>query len=247
MSNVGKVLAIGGGIAVAAGIIWWLYQQQAQAVTPVTPTPTPPTPPTPTTHYDCVKDKATGLIMCGEVEGAGVNQCDPYAPPDACWDKVSCSSQADCGTGARCWGAEPPSAFLPFGRKGKCYWTANEYLNYEGAIVRTTRFTFEKRVIGNKLFGDIGFKLGAPNVGCDPHVWIYVIRDGKRVKTIYDKKHEGMPWTWTDPAYRTDTFAVFMEAEAADGIEIECKCERGFPWNSFSDVLTKVHAQYMFV
>jgi hypothetical protein len=226
MNALGKALAIAGGTAVAAGIIWRLYQQQAQAVTP--------TPPTPETHFECIKDPATGLIMCGEVEGAGVNQCDPYALPDACWDKVPCSLQSDCGTGARCW-------------NGKCYWTANEYLDYEGAIVQLTRFTFEKRVVGNKILGEVGFKLNPYAYGCDPYLKIYLIRDGQRVKTVYNKKHEGMPTTLGDPFSRTDVFAVFMESEAVDGIEFEGRCELGFPWFSHCNVLYKVHAQLIFV
>ena len=253
MSAVGKALFVVGGTVITAGVLWWWLKEHP--VVPPTLTcedattesecinagcywynnkcnSTPEAPPE--THYDCIKDPMTGLIICGLVEGAGVNRCDPFAPPYYCWDKVPCTSDRDCGIGAKC-------------KDNKCYGTANELLDWEGSHVRQIRFDFEKRVVGNKLMGDIGFKLDKMNVDCDPHVEIHLIRDGKRFKRIYKEEHEGLPWTWGDPAYRTDPFSVFMTAEAVDGIEFWCKCTRGFPWNSFSDVLIKVHAQFLYL
>lgn len=253
MSGVGKALVVIGGTVVTAGLVWWWLKEHP--IVPPKPKcedyktesecaaagcywynnkchSTPEAPPE--THYDCIKDPMTGLIMCSLVEGAGDNICDPFAPPDYCWDKVPCSLDKNCGVGAKCW-------------EGTCYWTANELLDWEGTHVYQIRFDFEKRVVGNKLMGDIGFKLDAWNVDCTPHVKIYLIRDNKRVRCIYDHMHEGLPWTWGDPAYRTDPFSVFIAAEAVDGIEFWCKCTRGFPWDSFSPVLIKVHAQYLYL
>ena len=254
MSALGKALFAVGGTAITAGVLWWWLKEH-----PVVPptltcedintesectsagcywygskchsTPEPP----PEMHYDCIRDPTLGLIMCGLVEGAGENKCDPFAPPDYCWGKVPCTSDSDCGVGAKC-------------SEGKCYGTANELLDWDTThVARRIRFDFDERVVGNKLIGEIGLKLYAWNIHCSPKVVIYLIRDGKRIKRIYYQEHVKLPTTYGDAFYRTDVFSVFMSAEAVDGIEFECACTRGFPWFSFSDVIFKVHAQFLYL
>lgn len=248
----GKALVVIGGTVVTAGAIWWLSQQKLKPkcddyhtesecvahgcywwggachVAPESP---------PDYHYACIKDPTTGFIMCSLVEGAGTDLCDPYAP-DACWAQIPCSSDIDCGTGAGCW-------------EGQCYWKANvpyqEHLDWEGTREVSVSFEFEKRVIGNQFMGSIEFNLAPWNVGCDPHIRIYLIRNGQRVRTVYDQFQSGVPTTLGDPHIRTDPITFGMAAEAIDGIEVWCKCERGFPWHTWSAVMTKVHCQYLFI
>lgn len=254
MSAVGKALVVVGGTVITAGVVWlWLREH------PIVTTceditnesecidagcywynnkchSTPEAPPG--THYDCIKDPMTGLIMCAMVEGEGVNKCDPFAPPDYCWKEVPCTSDRDCGVGAKCW-------------DGRCYWTATppnvQSLDWEGTHVEQIRFDFEKRIIGNKVMGSVIFTLDPWNVGCTPHLKVYLIRDGKRIKTIYDRKHEGLDWAYGDPVTRPDSIVIFHDAEAVDGIEFWCKCDRGFPYYSHSFVLTGIHCQLLYI
>jgi len=257
MGAAGKALIVVGGTVITTGLIlWWLKEHPLVPPTPTCEdvatesecisagcywydggchsTPKPP----PEMHYDCIIEPTLGLIMCGLVEGEGDSLCDPFAPPDYCWEKISCTSDAECGMGAKCWG-------------GRCYWTATppniQSLDWDGKHVEQIRFDFDERVIGNKVMGEVRFTLDPWNVGCGPHVRIYLIRDGKRVKKIYDKTHEDLPWATGDPVSRPDPIVVFCEAEAVDGIEFWCRCERGFPWYSHSLVLTGVHCQFMYI
>ena len=253
MSAVGKALVVVGGTVITAGLVGlWLKEH------PIVP-PKPkceeyftesecigagcywynnrcneyPEHPT-ETHYDCTKDPMTGLILCSLIEGAGDDKCDPYSPPDFCWSKVGCESDRECGTGARCW-------------NGRCYWLANEYLNWEGKAKEWVKFSFESRVIGNKIIGgSITFTLAPWKFSCAPHVRIYLVRDGKRVRTVYDKYHESMSETYFDPVTRTDPIeVVFFEAEAVDGIEVWCMCE--IWWLPSEPILTGVHSQFAYL
>ena len=251
MSGLGKALVVIGGVAATVGALWWWltryengliicenYKTENECVGagcywynggcheyPEHDLKY---------HFECIKDPMTNLILCTLLEGVGVDQCDPYASPELCWDKVSCDTDSNCGAGAKCW-------------ENKCHWTANEHLDWEGEQLYSVVFEFDKRVIGNKLMGDVGFMLAPWNVACAPYLAIHLIRNGKRVKTIYNKEHEGMAGTWGEPYVRTDTLSVFTSPEAVDGIEFECYCLRGFPWYSRSAVLSKVHCQYMYI
>jgi len=254
MSVTGKVLVGVGGTVITAGIIYWWLREH-----PLVPTcedittesecrqascywyedkchsfPQPP----PDMHYECVRDPVFNLIMCGLVEGTGDSSCDPFASPEHCWDKLSCISDDECGLGAKCW-------------KNKCYWTATpphvQNLDWDGTHVEKIRFDFEERIIGNKVMGEVVFTLDPWNVGCGAHLRIYLIRNGQRVKRIYDKTHEDLAWTTGDPFTRPDPIVVFFPAEAVDGIEFWCRCERGAPWWSHSLVLTGVHCQFMYI
>lgn len=251
MSAVGKALFAVGGTVITAGIVWWWIREHppvpkcSDYITESECTEhgcywynnkchsTPEAPPD--THYDCIKDPMTGLIMCGLVEGTGVNKCDPYAPPDFCWSKVGCESDRDCGTGAKCW-------------DNRCYWLANEYLDWDSEVQKEwVKFSFKKRVVGNKIMGgSITFTLAPWKFSCAPHVKIYLVRDGKRVRTVYDKYHVNMDATFFEPVTRTDPIEViFFEAEAADSIELWCMCEVwGFPPEP---LLTGFHSQFIYL
>jgi len=257
MSAAGKVLVVVGGVAVTTASLWWWLKEH-----PVIPPPptcsdyhtesecaahgcywysgschVAPEPP-PEFHYDCIIEPITGLILCGLVEGVGTDQCDPYGTPDKCWTKIPCSSDAECGAGAKCW-------------EGQCYWKASvpyqEYLDWEGSRTVSVKFEFEKRKVGNQFLGSLEFQLAPWNVGCGPHVRIYLLRNGQRVRTVYDQVHPDMAWTSGDPYIRTDPITFSMAAEAIDGMEFLCRCERGFPYYSWSAVMTKIHCQYLFI
>ena len=252
MSGVGKVLVVLGGVAVTAGALWWWftrYPTNGVIVCENFKTESECTaascywydgscheypPHDPDEHFACVKDPMTNLILCTLVDGAGTDQCDPFAPPDLCWDKVACDTDSNCGVGAKCW-------------NNKCYWTANEYLDWTGEQTLSTFFEFDKRVVGNKIIGDVTFTLPPWNIGCTPRLKIFLVRDGKRVKTVYNQEHAGFGITYGDPYSRVDPIVKFMSAEAADGIEFECGCNRGFPWYSWSKVLTSVNCQYIYI
>jgi len=257
MSAAGKVLVVVGGVAVTAASLWWWLTKQP--VIPPSPTCSDyhtvsectahgcywyngachSVPESPLEfHSECIIEPFTGLIMCSLVEGAGTDLCDPYAPPDVCWSQIPCSSDAECGAGAKCW-------------EGQCYWKASvpyqEYLDWEGTRTVSVIFEFEKRKVGNQFLGSVEFNLAPNNIGCDPRLKIYLLRNGQRVRTVYDQIHSGIPTTFGDPYVRTDPITFGMTAEAIDGIEFWCKCNRGFPWYTWSAVMTKIHCQYLFI
>ena len=254
MSKIGEALVVVGGSVVVGGLIYWYFKQQP----PVPPPPecedypseseclahdcywyegachsSPPSPPD--KHYACGIDEAVGLIGCYLVEGAGADECDPFASPDFCWGQVACSADMDCGSGAKCW-------------EGKCYWLANELLDYSGGRVESVKFMFEDRCIGNKLMGgNITFTLPAWNAFRDPHVKIFLLRDGKRVKKIYDEWHNMLPATFGEAYIRTDMLpAIYLDAEAIDGIEFWCMGYWFFGLYAMP-VMTEVHSQYVYI
>lgn len=218
--GLGKALVVLGGTAITAGTIWWWLSQQE-----------PKPPPPPPYHYECIKDPDTGLIVCALLEGAGTDTCDPYKPPDQCWSEIPCDSDDECGYGAKCW-------------ENRCYWTANELLDWEHDVVHNwVFFEFDERVVGNKLMGgNVTFKNPWGNQGCSPKLGIHLVRDDVAVKKIFEKEY---PLMLMGESKMYPLEAVFFDAEAVDGILFWCKCHGILPFPA--DCLIKIHSQLVYL